>query len=130
MPAEVTHVGRMPLSPVLAACDAMVHHGGQGTALTAFEAGCPQLIMPELDDQFDNAAAVVRAGAGLRLLPEEATPRAIAHHYAEMLGSPRFGAAANRVAAEIATQPSPAAVVDRLVQVVRESNRGGSATAA
>jgi len=127
LPAEVTHVGRMALSPVLAACDAVVHHGGQGTALTAFDAGCPQLILPDFDDQFDNAAAVVRAGAGLRLLPDEATPRAVAQHCADLLASPRFGVAANRVAGEIATLPSPAVVVDRLVQVAREA---GPATAA
>lgn len=130
LPAEVAHVGRMPLAPVLAACDAVVHHGGNGTVLTALEVGCPQLTMPELDDQFDNAAAVARSGAGLRLLPDEVTPHAIARHCAELLASPRFGVAAGRVAAEIAAQPAPTTIAAGLGELVRTHHERGPMAAA
>ncbi|WP_410623584.1 glycosyltransferase [Amycolatopsis sp. cmx-8-4] len=40
-PAVATHVGRLPLSHVLRACDVAVHHGGQGTSLTALGVARP-----------------------------------------------------------------------------------------
>ena len=114
LPDAVRHAGRLPLSPVLAACDLAVNHGGNGSTLTALQAGTPQLVLPHFDDQFDNAAAVVAAGAGLRLLPDEVTPEAVADRCARLLATPAAGAAADRVAAEMADQPSSEEVVEML----------------
>lgn len=127
LPDAVTDVGRMPLSPVLGACDAVVHHGGNGTSLTALGAGCPQLVLPELDDQFDNSTAVVHSGAGLRLLPDRVTPDAVARGCAELLGSQRFARRAAEVAAEIAAQPSPAEVVGLLARAAEPRETGRAA---
>ncbi|AIG76106.1 glycosyl transferase, UDP-glucuronosyltransferase [Amycolatopsis japonica] len=107
LPPVIRHVGRMPLSQVLAACDLVVHHGGQGTALTALEAGIPQLVLPQFDDQFENAGAVAESGAGIRLLPAQITPQAVAKGCLELLGSVKFGIAASDIAAEMAAAPSP-----------------------
>ncbi|MGW5051345.1 nucleotide disphospho-sugar-binding domain-containing protein [Actinokineospora sp. NPDC004072] len=126
LPDAVRHLGRMPLSQVLGACDVVVHHGGHGTSLTAFHTGCPQLVLPELDDQFDNADAVVRSGAGLRLLPADATPAAVTAGCAELLSTPRFATAAAAVAAEIAAQPPLVDIVTELTAVAER----GTATAA
>lgn len=106
LPAAVRHAGRLPLSHALRVCDVAIHHGGQGTALTAVGAGSPQLVLPMLDDQFDNAEAVVRSGAGLCLRPEDLDPAAVADHCAELLHHPRYTQAASRLATEVATQPS------------------------
>ncbi|GAA1547917.1 DUF1205 domain-containing protein [Dactylosporangium maewongense] len=119
LPAVARQVGRMPLWQVLQTCDLAVHHGGQGTALTAFMAGVPQLVIPVFDDQVDNAEAVARSGAGACILPDELTvPDAVAA-CAALLGDRRHGAAARAVAAEIARQPSPATVVELLGAVAR-----------
>lgn len=115
LPAAVRHAGRMPLAEVLSACDVLVHHGGQGTSLTALAAGCPQLVLPHFDDQLDNADAVVASGAGLRL--DELTPRVVAKSCLRLLDSVRFGRAAAGVAAEIAAQPHPADVVGALEEL-------------
>ncbi|WP_248959221.1 nucleotide disphospho-sugar-binding domain-containing protein [Sphaerisporangium perillae] len=114
LPAGVLHAGRLPLAEVLATCDAVVHHGGQGTALTALLTGRPQLVLPQMDDQFENADAVVRAGAGVRLSPGEITPEAVAEGCREVLGTPRYAEAAARVAGEMTLQPSPFDVVRSL----------------
>ncbi|QFU92151.1 nucleotide disphospho-sugar-binding domain-containing protein [Amycolatopsis sp. YIM 10] len=114
LPPAVRHVGRLSLSQVFPACDVAVHHGGQGTSLTALEAGLPQLVLPVFDDQFDNADAVVRAGAGVRMLPREVEPSAIAERCAEVLESGRYRPAAEVVAREIAAQPTPVEVLDSL----------------
>jgi len=114
LPPAVRHAGRLPLSQVLPACDVAIHHGGQGTALTAIGAGMPQLVLPMLDDQFDNADAVVRSGAGLCLLPVDVTPHGVAGLCLELLHRPQFAQAASELAAEVADQPSLVDVVGEL----------------
>ena len=52
---------------VLPYCAAVVTHGGHGTVLKALAAGVPLVIAPLGRDQPDNAARVIRAGAGLRV---------------------------------------------------------------
>jgi UDP:flavonoid glycosyltransferase YjiC (YdhE family) len=113
--ASADRVGLMPLGQVLPTCDLVVNHGGQGTILTAIAAGCPQLVVPQFDDQFDNADAVVRSGAGTSLRPEEATPDSVAEHCAALLDDGRSArTVAARIAAEMAAQPSPVEVMDLL----------------
>ncbi|MEE9380602.1 MAG: glycosyltransferase, partial [Hyphomonadaceae bacterium] len=41
-----------PHDQLLPLCAAIVHHGGAGTIDTAMRAGCPQIIMPQMLDQF------------------------------------------------------------------------------
>lgn len=114
LPSAVTHVGRLPLSQVLRACDLAIHHGGQGTALTALGAGIPQLVLPVFDDQLDNAAAVATAGAGLSLPADRVTPETVAESCGELLGASSYRRAATAIAAEITGQPSLADVVGGL----------------
>jgi UDP:flavonoid glycosyltransferase YjiC (YdhE family) len=114
---SATVAGRMPLAQVLPTCDLMVNHGGQGTCLTALAAGCPQLVLPHMDDQFDNAEAVVKAGAGMSLALDELTPALVAQRCQALLDDLSFTRVAAGVAAEIAAQPSPAATVEHLVAV-------------
>ncbi|MEV6648940.1 nucleotide disphospho-sugar-binding domain-containing protein [Amycolatopsis sp. NPDC051371] len=123
LPPAVGHVGRLPLAQVFTACDVVVHHGGQGTTLTALGAELPQLLLPVFDDQFDNADAVVRAGAGLRLLPDELTPRAVADHCAVLLDDPAYRRHAEVIATEIATQPTPVAVAGYLITIAERTGR-------
>ncbi len=120
LPAAVRHAGRVPMSHVLRACDVSINHGGQGTALTALEAGCPQVVLPQFDDQFDNADAIVKAGAGLRLLPEEISPHAIVRCCRELLDEPEYGRTAAGLAAEIAAQPSTSEIVGLLTELAED----------
>jgi UDP:flavonoid glycosyltransferase YjiC (YdhE family) len=114
LPPVVRHAGWLPLSQALGSCDVSIHHGGQGTSLTALQAGKPQLVLPHFDDQLDNASAVAAAGAGLSLLPDDVTPEAVAGCCRELLGDQGFADAAEQVAAEMAAQPSPARLVGLL----------------
>lgn len=56
-----------PFSLLFPHAAAIVHQGGVGTTQQALRAGRPQLIVPHLGDQFDNAARVVRLGSGATL---------------------------------------------------------------
>ncbi|MBE1590765.1 nucleotide disphospho-sugar-binding domain-containing protein [Nonomuraea angiospora] len=114
LPPAVLAAGRMPLAHVLPGCALAINHGGQGSNLTALAAGCPQLVLPQFDDQFDNAGAVVRAGAGVSLPPEELTPEAVADRCRALLSDPGYGRAASAVAAEMAALPGPQEIADAL----------------
>ncbi len=73
LPSGVRHFDFAPLSRILPRCGALVHHGGIGTTAAGFAAGVPQVVMPLSHDQPDNAARVVRLGAGDRLWPKRFT---------------------------------------------------------
>ena len=112
LPPNVHACGYVPLGAMLGSCDAIVHHGGSSTTFTALDAGVPQLVLPELADQFINADAVARRGCGL-----------VAEH--DVLDAALLGALAGddamrvnaaQVRAELATMPSPVQVAARLVE--------------
>ncbi len=67
LPDHVRAESYLPLGKLLPHCAAIVHHGGIGTTSQALAAGIPQVIRPLAFDQFDNAARVVRLGAGKSL---------------------------------------------------------------
>jgi UDP:flavonoid glycosyltransferase YjiC (YdhE family) len=80
---------------------------GSGTVLSTLTLGLPQLCLPQGADQFLNAAAVASAGAGLSLMPGEATADAVGDAVTRLLGDPSFRDAAGRVGRSIAAMPSP-----------------------
>jgi UDP:flavonoid glycosyltransferase YjiC (YdhE family) len=92
----------------------VVHHGGSGTTLSCAGAGVPQLFLPQGADQFFNAAAVVRIGAGRQLLGPEATPPAVGTAVRELLDDGPERACARALAAEVAAIPSPDDVAARV----------------
>ncbi len=100
------HVARyLPQAEVIPLCAAVVSHAGSGVFLAALAHGLPQLCLPQFADQFLNAAACVRAGAGLALQPGEATARALRSATEELLSDPDVRRAAARLSDEIAQMP-------------------------
>ena len=75
-PPRVVVERYIPQTLLLPACDVLASHAGSGTVLGALALGIPQLCLPQAADQFLNAAAVARAGAGLAIPPEEVDARA------------------------------------------------------
>ena len=63
---QSVHVERwVPQAQILAACDAVVCHGGSGTTYGALRAGVPLVVCPLFADNARNGEAVERSGAGL-----------------------------------------------------------------
>lgn len=48
-------------------CSLIVHHGGIGTTGQALKAGVPQIVIPFLGDQYDNAERLCRLGVALKI---------------------------------------------------------------
>lgn len=85
----------------------MASHGGSGTVLAALGMAIPQLCLPQAADQFINAAAVARSGAGLAIPPGQVDPAAVGDAVQRLLDDAAFRRAARLVADEIASMPSP-----------------------
>ena len=91
-----------------------MHHGGSGSTAAPLFYGVPQLVLPSFADNPLAAARVAERGVGLSHDPaglDVATVRAAVDR---LLTEDTFTTAAGEVRAEMATQPSPAAVVERV----------------
>src|SRR6185312_2365952 len=108
--------GWLPFDPVLSTCDALVHHGGGGSALTALALGVPQVVVSAHADHAFNAAALARRGAGLGAVPDAPGDPTVADAVDHVVRDPGPRAAARAVAAEIAALPGPEVVVPALLR--------------
>jgi UDP:flavonoid glycosyltransferase YjiC (YdhE family) len=64
VPATCLLTGAIAHSALLPRVGAVVHHGGSGTTASVARAGCPQLVIPHLLDQFYWAERVRTLGLG------------------------------------------------------------------
>lgn len=91
----------VPYSSVFPRAAAIIHHGGIGTTGQALRAGKPQLVVPILSDQFDNAARVRRLGVGRSVPFSRYGRRRIGTELATLLDEPRYGTRAATIGAQI-----------------------------
>jgi UDP:flavonoid glycosyltransferase YjiC (YdhE family) len=117
MPGNVRLEDWVPQGDLLPHVDLVVHHGGSGTTLGAMAAGRVQLCLPQGADQFSNAEALVEAGAGGVLLPEDVNADAVTELARRLLSDEAAQAVANRFRDEIADMPSPESIVARLPEL-------------
>jgi len=117
LPATVRLVDPTPLQSFLGSCDAVVHHGGAGTTMTATAFGLPQLVLPQLSDTFVTGDRLRETGAGLSLdtLEAQDDPVRIRAALRELLDDPAARKAAGLLATEIAAMPPPARVAADLI---------------
>lgn len=120
VPDNVRLIDPTPLHMLLGASDAVLHHGGAGTTMSATWCGLPQLVLPQLADQFAHAAQVAATGAGLALhtAPEQDDPERITLALAELLADPGYAKAAGELRREMEMMPAPSQVVSDLERLV------------
>lgn len=114
LPGNVVVHEFVPTRAVMSVADLVVHQGGMGTTLAAAAYGVPQLIVPQVGDQFANAHAVPRAGIGQALIgprPDGAVSAALATLHADE----NAREAAQSVARSIAATPGPDQVANVLI---------------
>jgi UDP:flavonoid glycosyltransferase YjiC (YdhE family) len=110
----VANAGWVSLDMVLPTCALIVHHSGTMTALTAMQAGVPQLIIPQESRFVDWARMLAKKDVAITLSPGEDTPDALAHAARALLNEPVHATAARAMAEEIAEMPLPVTVVEVL----------------
>jgi UDP:flavonoid glycosyltransferase YjiC (YdhE family) len=136
---SVTAGAHLPYFPALykAAIDALaphaaaiVGHGGHGTTLGALVHGVPQVVVPLFSiDQWANAAAVERAGAGVALNADRGSRRVLARPgpgvidglgpaVQRVLAEPSHHREAQRIAAAMRALPPAEAALDVLAAML------------
>ncbi|GHF10098.1 DUF1205 domain-containing protein [Streptomyces griseoluteus] len=120
VPGNVRVIDPVPLHLLLGSCHAIVHHGGSGTAMTASAFGLPQLVLPQLADQFWHGDALARVGAAITIdsVERQDEPEPVREAAAALLGDPAYEKAAGELRAEIAAMPAPSRVVTDLEKLV------------
>nr|WP_240979619.1 glycosyltransferase [Streptomyces sp. HNM0574] len=106
--------GWIPLDVLAHTCDALVHHAGGATTLTAVHAGVPQLIIPESKAFMPLAKRLEKLGAALALGPDEATDDEVVRSCRRLLDEPDFRRSAAALGGEMARLPAPADFVPQL----------------
>jgi MGT family glycosyltransferase len=114
IPANATVERFVPQDEVLPRCSLIVTHAGSGSMLGALAHGVPLLAVPHAADQFENATAVVAAGAARVVMPDELSESAVHEAAHALLEVPTYREAARTIAAEIAAMPSAAEVAEQL----------------
>ncbi|GHH20971.1 glycosyltransferase [Streptomyces rubradiris] len=109
--------GWLPLATVLRTCSALVHAGGGQTALTAMQAGVPQLVVPNMPKLVPHSRRLSGFGAAVTLLPGQDTPDAIAAACDALLTEPSYAERSAELAADIAALPGPAEVLDAVEEL-------------
>lgn len=120
LPANVRSVGYLPLSAFLPGCALIVHHGGSGTTAAPLFYGIPQIVLPSFADNPLSARRVVDRGVGLSHDPATVDVETVRTMVERLLTEDAFRTAAAQVRTEMATQPSPSAIVDHVLRWFRE----------
>lgn len=108
---EILTIGFAPFGPLLRKAAALVHHGGIGTLSQAFSAGIPQIIIPLVNDQYDNAARLKRLGAGNVLARRALSTQRLAKTLANLLSDRAVKDSAVRCAEDTCQRLDPLVLV-------------------
>lgn len=107
-----------PLSQVLPACRAVVHHGGIGTVHEVLRAGLPSVVVPRVEDQPMNARLLLSLGVGLVVPWREVSADRVAAALISLLADSGFRQRAQRIArrmqGESGAQPAADAIEETL----------------
>jgi UDP:flavonoid glycosyltransferase YjiC (YdhE family) len=104
----------LPLSEVVPRSDLFISQGGLGGTLTAVRAGVPQLMLPQMGEQYRTAGRIHDTGVGINLDVAEPSAEELKSALADLLAEPKYREAAARMRDELLAQPEPAAVVGML----------------
>jgi UDP:flavonoid glycosyltransferase YjiC (YdhE family) len=99
LPANTTVVDWARYGQLMPAASAVICHGGHGTVARALAAGTPAIVVPPAGDMAEIGARVAWAGVGLTVPNRLLRPGALRASARRLIGEPRFGAAARRLAA-------------------------------
>jgi rhamnosyltransferase subunit B len=100
LPATAAHFHYAPLSELLPAASAIVHNGGIGTCAAALQAAVPQIIVPRIVDQPDNARRLQRLGAAAVVPPHRLSVERLTGAVRTMLESSAVADRCRALAAE------------------------------
>jgi UDP:flavonoid glycosyltransferase YjiC (YdhE family) len=120
VPANVRVERFVPQADVLRRSAVVISHGGAGTVLGAASHGLPQFVLPLFADQWQNGVAVRDACCGVFADPAHRSVEDIDVALRMLLAGGEHRDAATLVAAEIASMPTAADLIDE-IEVIAET---------
>lgn len=129
LPPHVIHVPYAPLSALLPACAALVHHGGVGTVAQALAAGVPQLVVPVAFDHFDEARRLTERRLGATIHRRLFSPGRAARALTRLLADPHVARACAEAKGRMAGEDDPISrACDRVEDLHRTARSRGNVT--
>jgi len=117
VPPNVRLVEGLPLNLLLPTCDAVVHHGGTGTMLTAAAAAVPQVLIVSMGHYRLNAGQLEGTGAGTTVGIEDVTADRVTSAVTTALSEEAVREAARDLREAMRAHPTPAEVVGTLTDL-------------
>lgn len=117
LPDQVAHFRFVPNQRLLPHAGALVHNGGIGTTAAALHAGIPQLVVPRILDQPDNARRLRGLGVAEVLSPRQCRAESLTNALRRLLESSQTAERCRRYAAECARIDGIAATASEIERV-------------
>ncbi|MEU2287232.1 nucleotide disphospho-sugar-binding domain-containing protein [Streptomyces sp. NPDC013178] len=114
LPPHVTVLTDFPLDLLLAASDALIHHGSDNCLMNGAVAGVPQLALALASDQIVFSRRLARTGAVIQLPGLTATAEQVREAVTALLKEPGHAGAALALRAETRQAPVPSTLVPEL----------------
>lgn len=121
LPSGVRAFTYVPFSAVLPRAAATVHHGGIGTTAQAMRAGRPTVIIPIVNDEFDNALRAKRLGVSATLKHSRLTPRNLADALRPVIDDPALNDRAARLGRLLSAEDGALVAAIALEDAVRQA---------
>jgi len=118
LPPSAFAVSYAPHALLLPRALAVVHQGGIGTSAQALRAGRPQLVVPFLGDQPDNAARLSRLGVARRLTRERYNAASAAKALDALITAPAYAQKAETLRLTLADEDGAAAAAAEIARRV------------
>jgi rhamnosyltransferase subunit B len=107
----------LPYSVVMPHCGLIVHQGGVGTTAQVLRSGRPGIVMPNCNDQFDNAARAKRLGVSETLPYKKLTTERLTKLIERVQSAPFMKEKARAVANALHRENGPQAAADFVEKV-------------
>lgn len=118
LPPWAHAAGYIPHSLVLPRGCLTVHHGGIGTTAQGLRSGRPTVIVPFVNDEFDNAARAARLGVSITIFKRQLTAGRLAREIKFGLINPGLCARAAALGSALALEDGAARAADVIERVL------------
>lgn len=119
LPPHVRAFAYAPFSTLFPHASAIIHHGGVGTTAQALRAGVPTVIVPFVNDEYDNAARAARLGTSITLRAGHLNHKRLKDSLAAVLSNTSYAQKAATIAEKMRLDNGAAKAADIIEQTAR-----------
>lgn len=119
LPESIRHFDYVPLKELSTHCCAIVHSGCAGTMNHGLAAGIGHVVCPRVNDQFDNAARLMRLGVATSIRSKMLSTQSMTDALQEVTTNGGINHQAATIAQKIQSSNPLNEICDQLVQLMR-----------